>query len=149
MKRSSEAIQISSSILKTELDYILEQMVVSVEDNLSIRVEDGYDDNSFWISFGGDDDGYWPSAGIIEIDINSDPFTKIVSLVHEVGHYFLEKDPSLGSGGHKMFEESVAWYLGYRYFESNGFVIDAEEYKKEMNKCLEEYTRSINEKNNN
>lgn len=143
MKKSSEDIQISSSILKTELDYILEQMVVSVEDNLSIRVEDGYDDNSFWISFDDDDDGYWPSAGIIEIDVNSDPFTKIVSLAHEVGHYFLEKDPNLGSGGHKMFEESVSWYLGYRYFESNGFVIDAEEYKKEMNKCLEEYTRSI------
>ena len=51
MKKSSEAIQISSSILKTELDYILEQMIVSVEDNLCIGVEDGYDDNSFWISF--------------------------------------------------------------------------------------------------
>lgn len=150
MKKSSEAIQISSSISETKLNEILEDMIMSVESNLWINVEDGHEENSFWISFEEkDSDEYWPTYGIIEINVNDDVFNKILSLAHEVGHYFLEKDKELGNGCHKMFEESVAWYLGYRYFESNGFSINAEEYRREMNKCLEEYTRSINEKNNN
>ena len=145
MKRSSEVTQISSSISEKKLNTILEEMILKVENNLWISVEDGFEDNSFWISIPpeDDDDEYWPSPGIIELDVNSSVFTKIVSLAHEVGHYFLEKDQSLGQGTHKMFEESVAWYLGHKYFESNGFLIDAEEYKKEMNECLDEYIRSI------
>ncbi len=150
MKKSSEDIQISSSISKERLDEILEDMILEVETNLWISVEDGYEGNSFWISISGDDsEEYWPSAGIIEIDVNSDPFNKIVSLSHEVGHYFLEKDNSFGSNTHRMFVESLAWYLGHKYFEDKGYVIDPEEYKKAANICLEEYVRSINEKNNN
>ena len=147
MKKLSEVIQISSNISKIELDHILEDMIISVESNLCISVEDGYEDNSFWISFDGDadNDGFWPSAGIIELDVNNNPFTKITSLAHEVGHYFIERDLSLGSGTHKIFEESTAWYLGYKYFESNGFIIDTKEYKKEMNKCLDQYVKSLSE----
>ena len=149
MKKSSEAIQISSNISPKKLDEILEEMILSVESQLWISVEDGYEGNSFWISTPDDPEGeYWPSAGIIELDINNDAFTKIVSLAHEVGHYFLEKDKDFGSENHKMFEESLAWYLGYKYFEDKGFVIDPEEYKKEASKCLGEYVRSLNDDKN-
>jgi hypothetical protein len=132
------------------LDEILEEMILAVESQLWISVEDGYDGNSFWISTPDDHEGeYWPSAGIIELDINNKIFTKIVSLAHEVGHYFLEKDKDFGIESHKMFEESLAWYLGYKYFENKGFVIDIKEYKKEASKCLGEYVRSLNEQDDN
>ena len=81
--------------------------------------------------------------------MNEDVFNKILSLTHEVGHYFLEKDTDLGEGSCKIFVESIAWYLGYKYFKSKGYVIDKEEYKKEASKCLGEYVRSLNEKNDN
>lgn len=122
-------------------------MILQVENNLWISVEDGFEENSFWISLPpeDDDDEYWPTPGIIEIDVNIGVFDKIISLVHEVGHYFLEKDKHFGEGGHIIFIESLAWYLGYKYFEDNGFVVDVEEYKKQASKCLGEYVRSLNE----
>ncbi len=150
MKKSSEVIQISSSISETKLNEILEEMILQVENNLWISVEDGFEENSFWISIPSDDDDdeYWPTPGIIEIDVNDTIFNKILSLAHEVGHYFVEKDKHLGSESHTIFVESLAWYLGYKYFEDKGFVIDPEEYKKEASKCLDEYVRSLNDNKN-
>ena len=150
MKKSSAAIQISSNISPEKLDRILEEMILEVENNLWISVEDGFEENSFWISMPPDEDDeeYWPSPGIIEINISDGVFDKILSLAHEVGHYFIEKDKSFGRWNHTMFNESLAWYLGYKYFEDKGFVIDPEEYKKEASKCLDEYVRSLNDKKN-
>ena len=132
MEKSSEVIQISSTISQERFDEILEEMVLEVENCLWISVEDGFEENSFWISTPLEDfDEYWPTPGIIEIDVNEDVFNKILSLTHEVGHYFLEKDTDLGEGSCKIFVESIAWYLGYKYFKNKGYVIDKEEYKKE------------------
>lgn len=150
MEKSLEVTQISSSISQKRLDEILEEMILEVENCLWISVEDGFEENSFWISTPIDDfDAYWPTPGIIEIDVNEDVFNKILSLAHEVGHYFLEKDTDLGEGSCKIFVESIAWYLGYKYFKDKGYVIDKKEYKKEASKCLGEYVRSLNEKNDN
>ena len=122
-------------------------MILEVENNLWISVEDGYEENSFWISIPPDDDDeYWPSPGIIEIDINDDVFNKILSLAHEVGHYFVEKDVQSGLGSHRIFIESLAWYLGYKYFEDKGYVIDIEDYKIETSKCLSEYVQTLSDK---
>ena len=150
MKKSLEVTQISSNISPKKLDRILEEMILEVENNLWISVEDGYEENSFWISIppSEEDEQYWPSPGIIEIDIKDTVFNKILSLAHEVGHYFIEKDKQLGPNNHIMFNESLAWYLGYKYFESKGFVIDPEEYKVEASKCLDEYVRSLNDNKN-
>ena len=91
MEKSLEVTQISSSISQKRLDEILEEMILEVENCLWISVEDGFEENSFWISTPIDDfDAYWPTPGIIEIDVNEDVFNKILSLAHEVGHYFLE-----------------------------------------------------------
>lgn len=150
MEKSSEVTQISSSISQKRLDKILEEMILAVENCLWISVEDGFEGNSFWISTPPEDfDEYWPSPGIIEINVNEDVFNKILSLAHEVGHYFLEKDVDFNTNSCKIFTESIAWYLGYKYFKDKGYVIDREEYKKEASKCLGEYVRCLNEKNNN
>ena len=150
MEKSSEVTQISSSISQKRLDKILEEMILAVENCLWISVEDGFEGNSFWISTPPEDfDEYWPTPGIIEINVKEDVFNKILSLTHEVGHYFLEKDTDFCAGSCKIFIESIAWYLGYKYFKSKGYVIDRDEYKKEASKCLGEYVRSLNEENDN
>ena len=148
MKKSLEVTQISSNISPEKLDKILEEMILEVENNLWISVEDGYEENSFWISIPPDDDDeeYWPSPGIIEININDSVFDKILSLAHEVGHYFIEKDPQAGDGSHTIFIESLAWYLGYKYFEDKGYIINPEEYRIETSKCLSEYIKSLSDK---
>jgi len=47
---------------------------------------------------------------------------------------------------HKMFVESLAWYLGYKFMEDLGWIIPLEDYRAEANRSLELYTRSLNEK---
>ena len=150
MKKSSVAIQISSSSSKKQLDDILEDMIDIVESDLWISVEDCYNDNSYWVPTPESEiDDCWDVIGIIEIDVNSDTMGKIISLTHEVGHYFLDQDGDFGGDNHTMFTESLAWYLGYKYFKRMGYVIDMAIYKREAHKCLTEYVRSLNEKDNN
>ena len=125
----------------------MEDLIELVEEDLWISVEDCYEENSFWIPIPPEDD--WDPVGIIEIDVNDDPFNRILSLVHEVGHYLLEQDEDFPEDNHIVFTESLAWYLGYKYFKALGFEIDREEYMAEASKSLDAYARSINEKNNN
>ena len=61
----------------------------------------------------------------------------------------LEQDEDFPEDNHIVFTESLAWYLGYKYFKALGFEIDREEYMAEAAKSLDAYARSINEKNNN
>ena len=63
--------------------------------------------------------------------------------------YFLDQDGDFGGDNHIVFTESLAWYLGYKYFKRMGYVIDMVIYKKEAHKCLTEYVRSLNEKDDN
>ena len=145
MKRSSEGIQISSSISESNKKEILDDMIDIVESDLWISVEDGYEGNSYWMATPEDElDDYEP-VGIIEIDESETTFNKIVSLTHEVGHYFLDQDEHFKGTNHKIFVESLAWYLGYKYFARMGYTIDIEEYKRQAHNCLGEYIRSLNE----
>ena len=121
----------------------LEDLIEIVEEDLWISVEDSYEENSFWIPTPPEDD--WDPVGIVEIDIKDSPFNKILSLVHEVGHYLLEQDDFFSKDNHIMFTESLAWYLGYKYFASIGLRINPEEYKQEASKCLAEYVNSLND----
>ena len=147
MKKSSAVIQISSNTLTKDLNQIMEDLIELVEEDLWISVEDCYEENSFWIPIPPEDD--WDPVGIIEIDVNDDPFNRILSLVHEVGHYLLEQDEDFPEDNHIVFTESLAWYLGYKYFKALGFEIDREEYMAEASRSLDAYARRINEKNNN
>ena len=120
----------------------MEDLIELVEEDLWISVEDCYEENSFWIPIPPEDD--WDPVGIIEIDVNDDPFNRILSLVHEVGHYLLEQDEDFGDEGHIVFTESLAWYLGYKYFKTIGYEIDAKEYIREASKSLTAYVKSLN-----
>ncbi len=142
MKKSSEVIQISSNTLAKNLTQILGDLIERVEYDLWISVEDCYEKNSFWIPTPPEDD--WDPVGIIQIDISDDPFNKILSLVHEVGHYLLEQDEDFPEDNHIVFTESLAWYLGYKYFKALGYEINAEEYIKETSKSLAAYVKSLN-----
>ena len=147
MKKSSEDIQISLSISEKRKKEILDDMIDIVESDLWISVEDGYEGNSYWMPTPEDElDDYEP-VGVIEIDESETTFNKIVSLTHEVGHYFLDQDEHFKGKGtnHIMFVESLAWYLGYKYFARMGYLIDMEEYKRQSRKCLSEYVGSLNE----
>jgi len=122
-------------------------MIDIVEHDLWISVEDCFDENSFWIPTPPEDD--WDPVGIVEIDVNDDPFNKILSLVHEVGHYLLELDEDFHEDNNVVFMESLAWYLGYKHFKALGFEINIEEYKLEASKSLNAYARSLSGKDNN
>lgn len=124
-------------------------MIDIVESDLWISVEDGYNNNSYWMATPEDELDDWTPVGIIEIDVKENTFNKIISLTHEVGHYFLDQDEDFEGDNHIVFVESLAWYLGYKYFDRMGYSLDIQEYKKEAHKCLCEYVRSLNEQNNN
>jgi hypothetical protein len=146
MKKSSEDIQISLSSSRQELEEILDNMIDIVESDLWISVEDGFNKNSYWIPATNDEDlDDWDVIGIIEIDVENDLLNKIISLSHEVGHYFLDQDRDFGGDNHIMFTESLAWYLGYKYFKRMGYSIEMSIYIEEANKCLTEYVRSLND----
>ena len=148
MKKSLEDTLISSSSSIAELEEIFDNMVDIVESDLWISVEEGYGKNSYWIPTPLDDLDDWGVIGIIEIDVDNNCLDKVVSLTHEVGHYFLDQDRDFGGDNHIVFTESLAWYLGYKYFKRMGYVIDMVIYKKEAHKCLTEYVRSLNEEEN-
>jgi len=146
MKGSSGDILISSNSSKKRLEKFLDDMIDIVESDLWISVEDGFNNNSYWVPTPKDEiEDHWDAIGIIEIDINGDVLDKIISLAHEVGHYFLDQDGDFGGNNHLMFTESLAWYLGYKYFKRMGYLIDMSIYKEEANKCLTEYVRSLND----
>ena len=146
MQMSLGDIQISSSSSKKELKDILNNMIDIVESDLWISVEDCFDNNSYWVPTPKDEiEDNWDIIGIIEIDIHQEEMGKIISLTHEVGHYFLDQDEDFGKGSHIIFIESLAWYLGYKYFKRMGYIIDMSIYKEEASKCLSEYVRSLND----
>lgn len=145
MKKSSEDILISSNISEKRKKQILDEMIDIIESDLWISVEDGYDSNSYWIPTPEDELDDHEPVGIIEIDEQETTFNKIVALVHEVGHYFLDQDEHFKGTNHQIFVESLAWYLGYKYFHRMGYVVDMEEYKKQAHDCLSQYVRSLNE----
>ena len=146
MQKLSEDIQISLSSSKRELEDILNDMIDIVESDLWISVEDCFDNNSYWVPTPEDEiEDNWDVIGIIEIDVQQSEIGKIISLTHEVGHYFLDQDEDFTRGNHIMFTESLAWYLGYKYFKRMGYLIDMSIYKEEASKCLSEYVRSLND----
>lgn len=145
MKNLSEAIQISSNTSDQILNETYERISNHIETDLWINVEDGYEENSYWMRTPPEDFDEVDEVGIIEIDINLNTFQKIMTVAHEVGHYFLDQDAVFGESSHTMFKESLAWYLGLDYIRKIGINIDPKEYVEEMNRCLELYVRSMNE----
>ena len=66
------------------------------------------------------------------------------TLTHEVGHVIYRMDPLFRDVKETLFHESLAWYLGYHFMAEHGYIIDMEEYKKEMGHALKLYRWSEN-----
>lgn len=146
MKNSSVALQISRNTSEENLKQILREITSHLETEHWISVEECYEDNSYWMPTPEEELDSFEDIGIIEINVNLSTYEKIIALTHEIGHYVLHTDPQFGSEMHKMFVESLAWYLGYKFMEDLGWIIPLEDYRTEANRSLELYTRSLNEK---
>ena len=86
------------------------------EYDFNISVELIKRDNSYWTPTPLDEVQELDSCGIIDIGDDQSDFEKLISLVHEVGHVIRYNDKNLKSKNwHTLFEESLAWYLGYDY----------------------------------
>ena len=79
-------------------------------------------------------------TGIIDIGDDQNDFEKLISLVHEIGHVIFNDRSKLQK--HRrilIFEESLAWYLGYDYALAVGIEIDLNEYAERVEKAIKLY----------
>ena len=123
-------------------------MIFDVENDFWINVEDGFEGNCYWIPTPDHELDAEELVGIIELDVDLDPFKRICALAHEVGHYFLHVDKQRWNETGLIVRETLAWYLGHEYFKATGYNIEMAGYGKEATRCLGAYARSINEENN-
>jgi hypothetical protein len=145
MKHSSAVIQISKNLSNETLEAMFVDLCDIVEDEYWVIVEEGFTENSYWIPTPLDEIEEDEFLGAIEISAEAEPLMKIIALAHEVGHLILHLENDLRKDLHQIFEEAVAWYLGYNFFRDRGYIIDIEEYKKDAKESLEKYIRSFNE----
>ena len=115
----------------------------NAEYDFNISVEFTYGENSYWIPTPEEELEELECYGIIDIGDDQDDFEKLISLVHEIGHVIF-----FGSNfkDHKripLFEESLAWHLGYDYALKQGVEINLDEYAERVEKALNLYTQEI------
>ena len=80
--------------------------------------------------------------GIIDIGDDQNEFEKLISLIHEIGHVIFQKENKLRD--HRrilLFEESLAWYLGYDYALKNGVEVDLQQYAERVELALQLYNK--------
>jgi len=144
VKRSSlEDIQILSStskkaLLKVKFAVLMER--AEYDFNVSVEYTNG--NNSYWIPTPLDEVEELGHIGIIDIGDDQSEFEKIISLVHEIGHViFNDKNLFKKHRRIRLFEESLAWHLGYDYALSVGIEIDLKEYAERIEKALQLYIK--------
>jgi len=139
-----EAIQILSStskkaLLKAKFATLTER----VEYDFDVSVEFVNGGNSYWTPTPAGEVEELSCKGIIDIGDDQDDFEKLVSLVHEIGHViFNDKNKLKKHRRILLFEESLAWHLGYDYALKNGIEINLKEYAERVERALQLYTRS-------
>lgn len=142
LKSLLEGTQILSSgsskkIIKEKFALLAERAEYDFE--VSVEVING--SNSFWIPTPPDEIRDLECYGIIDIGDDQSEFEKLVSLVHEIGHVLFQVNNKLSEDRwHNLFEESLAWYLGYDYALKNGVEIDLKEYAERVEKALKLYS---------
>jgi len=110
---------------------------VEYDFNVSVEFINGH--NSYWTPTPAEEVMELDCHGIIDIGDDQDDFEKLVSLVHEIGHVISKDDNMLKDHRILLFEESLAWYLGYDYALSYGIEIDLKEYAERVEKALNLY----------
>jgi len=141
---SVDTQNLSSSSEKENLEIVLSEMINLSETSFEINVEEIYGPMSFWVPTPDDEIEELELFGIIELGDELEPFHKIIHLTHEVGHVIYRMDPLFRDVKETLFHESLAWYLGYHFMAEHGYIIDMEEYKKEMGHALKLYRWSEN-----
>jgi hypothetical protein len=111
------------------------------EYDFDISVEKAHGSNSYWIPTPDAEQEELGITGVIDIGDDQSSFEKLVSLVHEIGHVIFAND-STSFREHRrilLFEESLAWYLGYDYALAIGIEINLQEYTQCVEKALKLY----------
>jgi hypothetical protein len=113
------------------------------EYDFEISVEFTNGDNSYWIPTPLEEVEDIGHNGIIDIGDDQSDFEKLVSLVHEIGHVVYDLERKNNSKRIIIFEESLAWYLGYDYALKRGIEIDLQEYAEKIEIALNLYIKEI------
>ena len=116
-------------------------MMERVEYDFEVSVEFRAGFNSYWIPTPVDELEELHHIGVIDIGDDQDEFQKLISLIHEVGHVIFYTNQKRFKEHRRivLFEESLAWYLGYDYALSMGIEINLEEYTSCVEKALKLY----------
>jgi len=115
-----------------------------IEYDFEVSVESINGNNSYWIPTPDAEIEELSCKGIVDIGDDQSEFEKLVSLVHEVGHVIFSDRNNFKS--HRrilLFEESLAWYLGYDYALKNGIEICLKEYADRVATALQLYMKEI------
>tara|TARA_B100001093_G_scaffold517934_1_gene601034 strand:+ start:138 stop:560 length:423 start_codon:yes stop_codon:yes gene_type:complete len=127
----------SKKIIKEKFDLLVEK----AEYDFEISVEFTNGSNSFWVPTPKQEIKELDCYGIIDIGDDQSDFEKLVSLVHEIGHVLFQINDKLSDDRwHNLFEESLAWYLGYDYALKNGVEINLQEYADRVQHALKLYS---------
>ena len=140
-KSSSEGTQILSS---TSSSHLLKQkfatLMERVEYDFDVSVELINGSNSYWVPTPPGEISELGCSGIIDIGDDQSDFEKLISLIHEIGHVIFNDDNKLKK--HRripLFEESLAWHVGYDYALVSGIEINLEEYAERVELALNLY----------
>jgi hypothetical protein len=112
-----------------------------VEYDFEVSVESINGCNSYWVPTPEHEREECENSGIIDIGDDQSEFQKLISLIHEVGHVIFYHDPARFKEHRRiiLFEESLAWYLGYDYALSYGIQVNLKEYTKCVEEALQLY----------
>ena len=108
--------------------------------NVSVEFISGA--NSYWVATPPDEIEELDCLGIIDIGDDQSEFEKLISLIHEIGHVIFNDKSKLKQ--HRripLFEESLAWHLGYDYAYAIGIEVNLEEYAERVETALQLYTK--------
>ena len=115
-----------------------------VEYDFNVSVEFISGTNSYWTPTPPDEIEELDCFGIIDVGDDQCEFEKLISLIHEIGHViFTDRNKMKEHRRIVLFEESLAWYLGYDYAYANGVEIDLNEYSERVEKALQLYTKEL------
>ena len=110
--------------------------------NISVEFING--DNSFWVPTPEEELEELECRGIIDIGDDQDEFEKLISLIHEIGHViFHDKNKLKEHRRIQLFEESLAWHLGYDYALKQGVGINLKEYAERVETALKLYIQEV------
>lgn len=120
-----------------------QELLQTAEREFSVSVEFVNGTNSYWTPTPSVEIGELGCYGIIDIGDDQSEFEKLISLVHEVGHVLYQIKNNKLIKFHSLFEESLAWYLGYDFALNNGIEIDLKEYAERIEFALKLYAKEI------